>query len=416
MAGLAVKTSAPPSTVRGPRHVLDADRTEILRELEQPADASPAQADESQVPTALDGLRILDLSQVLAGPTSGRILGEFGADVVKVYGPQRRIGGGYLNRGKRTILLDVESSEGQKVFWKLLDRADVVIVNFPPGTAERYGIGYDQLRARKPDLIYASLSCYGHGGPWTAGRGYERQGQAVTGVMDRVGDVPAILGPYNLVDIGTGVLTAFAVGLGLYHRFRTGQGQQVFSSLSQTAMFHQTPFMLDYPGRVWDEPRGWEATGTGPLHRFYQTHDGWFFLGARPTDADVIARALSLPDGYDEHTLEHYFADQSTATCVERLRQSGISAHAVVALPDLMNDPWVRAHGLSVTQPSEEVGDVTYPGLSVHMHATPMRLGPAAGRPGSDADSVLAEVGLADAIPALEQKWVLQTQHLPSAW
>src|SRR5206468_755224 len=84
-------------------------------------------------PTAHGGLRVLDLTQVLAGPTSGRLLGEFGANVVKVYGPQRRIGGGYLNRGKRTILLDVESTEGQKVLWKLLDHTDVVIVNFPPG-------------------------------------------------------------------------------------------------------------------------------------------------------------------------------------------------------------------------------------------------------------------------------------------
>ena len=236
------------------------------------------------------------------------MLGEFGANVVKVYGPQRRIGGGYLNRGKRTILLDVESTEGQKVLWKLLDHTDVVIVNFPPGTAERYGIGFDQLRARKPDLIYASLSCLRPRWTVDAGRGYERQGQAVTGVMHHVGDVPAILGPYNLVDIGTGVLTAFAVGLAVYHRARTGQGQQVFSSLSQTAMFHQTPWMLDYAGKEWTEPRGWEATGTGPLHRFYQAQDGWFFLGARATDAAVVHETLGLPS-IEESALERCFVE-----------------------------------------------------------------------------------------------------------
>ncbi len=415
MAGLPVQTGGCPASVRGPRHLPDADRAAILAELGTPNDRTAPPAPELTLTAPLEGLRVLDLSQVLAGPTSGRILAEFGADVIKIYGPQRRIGGGYLNRGKRTILLDVEAIEGQRVFWKLVERADVVIVNFPPGTADRYGIGYDQVCARKPDIIYASLSCYGHGGPWTSGRGYERQGQAVTGLMERVGNVPAILGPYNLVDIGTGVLTAFAVGLGVFHRDRTSHGQQVFSSLSHTATYHQTPFMLDYAGKVWDEPRGWLALGTGPLQRFYHARDGWFFLGAQPDQAALIGSALGL-DAVDEAQLERFFAVQPVGHCVDRLRQAGISAQAVVDLPALMQDPWVRAHGLSVTQCSEEVGDVTYPGLSVHMSRTPMRIGRAARRPGADADTVLGEVGLADAIPKLEQQWVLQTQNLPSAW
>jgi crotonobetainyl-CoA:carnitine CoA-transferase CaiB-like acyl-CoA transferase len=414
MAGLPVQTGGCPAVVRGPRHLPDADRAAILSELSDETEQVAASA-EARVNAPLEGVRVLDLTQVLAGPTGGRHLAEFGADVIKVYAPQRRVGGGYLNRGKRTILLDIEATEGQQVFWKLVEQADVVIQNFPPGTAERYGVGYDQVRARKPDIIYASLSCYGHGGPWTPGRGYERQGQAVTGVMDRVGVVPAILGPYNLVDIGTGVMTAFAVGLGLLHRQRTGQGQQVFSSLSQTATYHQTPFMLDYAGKVWNEPRGWEALGTSALQRFYQARDGWFFLGATADDATCIAQALDIRDCQEE-TLVRRFAEGAVDDWVARLRSIGVSAQAVVQLPDLMQDPRVRARGLSVTQCSDEVGDVTYPGLSVHMTRTPPRLGQAARKPGADAESVLGEIGLAEAIPRLEKKWVLQTQDLPSAW
>jgi crotonobetainyl-CoA:carnitine CoA-transferase CaiB-like acyl-CoA transferase len=233
--------------------------------------------------------------------------------------------------------------------------------------------------------------------------------------MERVGDVPAILGPYNLVDIGTGVMTAFAVGLALYHRARTGHGQQVFSSLSQTATFHQTPFMLDYAGKTWDEPRGWAALGTGPLQRFYQARDGWFFLGAKPGEAECVSTALGL-SAFDEARFEACVAQREVSECVQRLRAAGIAAQQVVELPDLMQDPWVREHTLSVTQCSEEVGDVTYPGLSVRMSGTPMRVGPAAKKPGADAESVLSEVGLADSIPKLEQRWVLQTQNLPSAW
>jgi crotonobetainyl-CoA:carnitine CoA-transferase CaiB-like acyl-CoA transferase len=360
---------------------------------------------------------------VLAGPTGGRLLAEFGADVVKINGPQRRIGShGYLNRGKRTILLDVESPRGQQVFWKLVERADVVIQNFPKGTAERYGIGYDQVRARKPDIIYASLSVHGHFGPWQHARGYERQGQAVTGVMDRVGEVPAILGPYNLVDIGTGVMTAFAVGLAVYHRERTGQGQHIWSSLSQTATYHQTPYMLDYAGKTYDEPRGWEAKGTGPTQRFYQSEDGWFFVGARPSDTEKVAGAagLSAVDAGDpgslERALEETFSRGTVAGWVDRLTAAGVAAHVVVKLPDLMRDPAVLEQGLSVTQHAEGTGDVTYPGPSPRLSETPVRLGAPAKQPGGDAESVLQEIGMADAIPALERQWVLQATDLPAGW
>src|SRR3954465_4602568 len=112
--------------------------------------------------------------------------------------------------------------------------------------------------------------------------------------MDRVGEVPAILGPYNLVDIGTGVMTACAVGLAVYHRLRTGEGQHVQTSLSQTATYHQTPYMLDYQGKVYEEPRGWEAKGTGPLMRFYRASDGWFFLGALPSEAGTVGEAVGV--------------------------------------------------------------------------------------------------------------------------
>jgi crotonobetainyl-CoA:carnitine CoA-transferase CaiB-like acyl-CoA transferase len=471
MAGMPVSLTGSPGEVRGPRHLPDADRADILAELANQSPHPSLLPEGEGVASALDGIYVLDLTQVLAGPTCGRLLAEFGADVVKINGPQRRIGShGYLNRGKRSVLLDVESPEGQKAFWKLLEQADVLIQNFPRGTAEHYGIGYDQVRPRKPDIIYTSLSCYGYVGPWGAGRGYERQAQAVTGVMDRVGDVPAILGPYNLVDIGTGVLTTFATALAIYHRCRTGAGQHVQTSLSQTATYHQTPFMLQYAGKPAtseDEPRGWEALGTGPTNRFYRASDGWFFLAATPdqierlngvlgTDQSALrSRApraqdnvppLRAPAAQDSlpplrgssdeasHLVppdsqavaseakrtavayETILATRTVAHWVDCLRRAGISAQAVVSLPDLMLDPWVRSHGLSVSQASEEVGDVTYPGVSVRMTGTPMCIGPAAKRPGGDAQAVLVEAGLAEAIPALERAWALQTTNPPPGW
>jgi crotonobetainyl-CoA:carnitine CoA-transferase CaiB-like acyl-CoA transferase len=179
--------------------------------------------------------------------------------------------------------------------------------------------------------------------------------------------------------------------------------------------------MLDYQGRVAHEPCGYEALGTGPLQRFYQARDGWFFLAATAKDASRLGAAEGLQTAHLEasqleRVLEARFAALPAVVWVDRLRQAGVSAHAVVPVAELMPDPWVRSQGLSVTQTVEDVGDVTMPGLSVRLSATPMRLGSPPHRPGADAESILQELGMADTLPALAQAWVLQTSDLPSAW
>ena len=421
MAGLPIHLTASPGAPQGPRHLPDADHTQIMAELGHLASRPPTPAPEPELAHPLAGFKVVDLCLALAGPTCGRLLGEFGADVIKINAPQSGGGNGYLNRGKRSLLLDVASLEGQQIFWKLVEQADIVLENFSPGTADRLGIGYQEVQAHKRDIIYTSISCYGYGGPWTPGRGWERQGQAVTGIMEHTGTIPAILGPYNLVDIGTGVLATFATALAVYHRLSAGQGQHVRASLVQTATYHQAPYMLDYQGRVAREPRGYETLGTGPLQRFYQARDDWFFLTATAVDASRLSvveglQTANLEASMLEQVLEARFTELPTAIWVDRLRQAGVSAHAVVPVAELMADPWVRSHGLSVTQIVEDVGDVTMPGLSVRLSATPMRLGSPPHRPGSDAEAILQELGMAETVPALARAWVLQTSDLPSAW
>jgi crotonobetainyl-CoA:carnitine CoA-transferase CaiB-like acyl-CoA transferase len=421
MAGLPVRLSATPSEAQGPRRRPDADRDEIVAGLASPRPRPDGPAVEPDLTLPLQGSRVLDLTLALAGPTCGRLLGEFGADVIKVLPPQSGGMSGYLNRGKRSILLDLASLDGQQVFWRLLEQADIVVENFSPGTADRLGIGYEHVRARRPDVVYTSISCYGEGGPWTRGRGWERQGQAVTGIMERCATVPAVLGPYNLVDIGTGVMGTFATALAVYHRLVSGEGQHAYASLAQTATYHQAPYMLDFKGHESAEPRGYEALGTGPLNRFYQAQDGWFFLALPRRDAHLLSNVADLA-GLDvaspslERELEARFATLPSRHWVAELRAASIAAHEVQALKDLMVDLWVREKGLSVTQVSEEAGEVTMPGLSVTMSATPPCVGFPARQPGADAASVLEEAGVADDLPRLERVWAVQTSHLPSGW
>jgi crotonobetainyl-CoA:carnitine CoA-transferase CaiB-like acyl-CoA transferase len=357
-------------------------------------------------------MKVIDLCVALAGPTCGRLLYEFGADVVKINAPKGGVGG-YLNRGKRSLLLNVESFEAQRVFWGLAEQADVVLENFSPGTADRLGIGYREVKARNPDIVYASVSSYGQFGPWKNGRGWERQGQAVAGIMERQ-EPPAILGPYNLIDIGTGVLATFATGLGLYHRLRTGQGQHVQGSLCQTATYHQTPYVLSYAGReAPNEPRGYMALGTGALDRFYQGSDGkWFFLSLPASDAEKLAAV----DGLTSDNLEAKFKQEPANVWVQRLQQHGIPTQMRMPVAELMVDPYVIRRGLSVCQQVDGVGETTAPGLPVRLSRTPMRLGAVTGRPGSDAADILTELGLQEELSKLEKAWVLQVNDLPSAW
>jgi crotonobetainyl-CoA:carnitine CoA-transferase CaiB-like acyl-CoA transferase len=426
MAGVPVKLTRSTGKIGGPRHAPDADRENILAELEsleasraKPASAGGASGTEGDgelLQHPLQGMKVIDMCVALAGPTCGRLLYEFGAEVVKINAPKAGVGG-YLNRGKRSLLLDLQSYDAQAVFWKLVENADVVVENLSPGTSDQLGIGYEDVSARRPDIVYTSGSCYGYGGPMTRGRGWERQGQAVAGIMERL-EPPAVLGPYNLIDIGTGSLATFATALAIFYKLRTGEGQHAQASLCQTATYQQTPYMLDYKGYVDTQPRGYGALGTGPLNRYYKASDGWFFLAVPEQDAEKLGavQRLAIDSAPSfEQSLESAFETETVETWVQRIRDAGLSAHAVVHVKDLMTDPDVIARGLSVSQDVEGVGATTAPGLSVHLSRTPMRVGQAR-RPGGDAEPILTELGMANQLEKLEQAWVLQAHDLPKAW
>jgi crotonobetainyl-CoA:carnitine CoA-transferase CaiB-like acyl-CoA transferase len=419
-AGVPVALSDYPDPQPAARRLPGADTDDVLAEL---ADLPPRESGvgaEPELDQPLAGMRVLDLGLALAGPTCGRILAEFGAEVVKIGNPAAGVAG-YLNRGKESLLLDVTKLPGQEVYWRLVDSADVVLENFSPGTAERLAIGYDEVRARRPSVVYTSISCYGLGGPWTHWRGWERQGQAVTGIMERTAQ-PSVLGPYNIVDIGTGILGAFATALALYDRQSTGRGQLAGASLAQTGTYHQALFMFDFPGYQPAEPRGYLALGEGPLQRYYRAADGWFFLAARPQDRPVLADVTQRPDVADltgdalAESLEAAFASSDARAIVGRLTAGGIAAHVVVPVAELMVDPLVRSRGLSVTQEVVGAGACTMPGVSMRLSGTPARVGHPPGRPGDDAKSVLAAAGMADRLVALQRGWVVRATDLPAAW
>ena len=399
--GIHPRLDRTPGSVRGPAPRLDGDRAAILEESVDPALVRRVPSGDAPSPlAALDGVRVLDLCIILAGPTCGRTLAEFGADVIKIDNPRRE--GGIqshldVNRGKRSVLLDLATEAGKDVFWRLLEDADVVLQNYRAGALERLGVGYDAVRERKPDIVYASLNAYGHGGPWEERRGWEHLAQAATGMQMRFGDTRPELQPFPVNDYATGVLGAYAVALALRHRAITGEGQQVRSALAYTGTLLQSPFMQAFEGKRWDEPRGQDTLGFGPLQRLYQASDGWLFLGAHEAQRAAVLQALDLDAADDlEAALESRLAESTVDDAVLRLLAVGAGAHAVRGVDENMEGDWLTSRGVSITREHDGPGRVRTTGPSPRLSRTPVRPGAPASAPGADGPAVLEEFGLTE--------------------
>ena len=423
--GINARMSLSPGEVRRPAPALDQHREEILSELasQRPATPQPSveQANgDGAMGSVLKGIKVLDLCIILAGPTCGRTLAEYGADVIKIDNPSRGStvsSHNEVNRAKRSILLDLKTEEGLNVFWRLLEDADVVAQNYRAGKLENLGIGYEEVRKRKPDIIYVSLNAFGHIGPWAGRPGHEGFAQATTGMDLRFGgDGPPKSQPNAINDYGTGFMGAYGVALALLHRERTGQGQHVDSALAYTAMIHQSPYMQLYQGKTWDETRGQDAMGAGPLHRAYQTNDGWLFVGAQETDlsrmagVDGLAGIESLREDALASALEERFRSDNVQAWVQRLNSAGIGAHRVLpAVAELLTDPWVIDHGLSITREHDEIGLVTGFGPSPRLSRTPVAPGRPAPKPGAQGREILEEIGLGQEFDRLLEQGVILT-------
>ena len=426
-AGHPVQLRETPPRVQFPRHRLDEDREQILSGLT--AKHPPPQADSPAVrrSQALAGIRVVDLTQVLAGPTSTRVLAEYGAEVIKVQSAadnQLRYHF-YGNSGKRTIILDLKDDDGRELLYRMAEDVDVFVENYAEGVAERLGVGEDDIRRRSPAVVYASISAYGRSGYRGGWRGREELGQAITGMQLRWGgyghDDEPLQGPMTFTDSGSGLYGAFAILVGLFHRLRTGVGQRVESSLAHAATFEQIPFMVAYEGRQWQEPNGLDAIGWHPLDRLYPASDGWLYLAAKGAgDCEKLATIAGLDDldfGSEttiESQLSERFENDTAQRWADRLQEKGIAAHTVLTVEQVMEDPVVKARGLSAEREHEGVGLIRNPGPSGRLSATPARLTSPAPRPGLQSRSVLDGLGLSGRADDLIARGVVR-ESLPDS-
>jgi crotonobetainyl-CoA:carnitine CoA-transferase CaiB-like acyl-CoA transferase len=317
-----------------------------------PADGAPAAA-----AGPLQGIRVLDLGTILAGPFAGSLLAELGADVIKVEPPAGdpfRATGFIYNRGMRSIAIDLQADAGREVFRDLVRSADVVIDNYRPGVLQRLGIDYDALRAVNPRVIALSITGFAEGGPLAAQPGFDPILQGMSGMMAaQGGDSEPVFLTIAVNDVTGGAMSVLGTSLALYHRAVRQDGQRVWTSLDRLSAFMQSGELTRFDGRPPARSGGADFRGPGPLDRLYETRDGWVRLQARPADRPALQGLGLLPPGAPAAT-DAGLADQlgdAFAACarddiVSRLTAAGIPAGPARRIPELAGDPDAGDHGL----------------------------------------------------------------------
>ncbi len=344
-----------------------------------PAPSSYPRPVSSEPPLA--GTRVVDLTLVLAAPTVARILGDLGAEVVRVDGDPGRSGlrlpilHESANRGKTCVALDLTVPTQRRQFEELCRDADVFVTNLTGAAVDKLRIGPDDLRHCAPDLVHATVNAFGATSPARDVRGFAEIANAVTGVAARTFDPDAPtrssinvdLPRTPFTDYAAGIVGAFGVVVALLRRLRDGSGVEVETTLVDAAALMQLPFMAAASAGNPENP--WHRLGWSALHRAYRASDGWVFVGLD----DAAARELGLgPDpARTESQCEKRFAAGTVASAVDVVRRAGGAAHRVVAIDDLMQEGGTSDRlGLRLVHESREFGAVVQPGPAIRFART----------------------------------------------
>lgn len=351
----------------------------------------------------LAGIRVLDLSRVLAGPLCGQVLGDFGAEVIKVEHPQRgddtrdwgiRVGRtetayfNSMNRNKRSVTIDLQTPAGQELVRELAKQCDVVLQNFKFGGAEKLGLGYEQIRAVKPDVIYCSVSGYDRHGPEAKRPGYDLVIQGEAGLMAINGEAtqPPLKFGVAAVDMFTGMYAAQAVLAALFDRQRTGQGRHVEMALFDCGLMISAYYGLEALLMQKDPPRYGNAHPSIVPYGVFDAQDGPLIIavGNNAQFERFCAEVIERPDlATDERFRTNLLRGQNRDQLVpelhkelrarprklllERLAAVGIPSGEVLGLLEALTSPRAQHAGLVTQQPHPVAG-------STHVMAPPYRL------------------------------------------
>lgn len=388
--------------------------------LPKPIDAPPAWTPRPLAATGervsggpLAGVRVLNLGTVIAGAYAGTILANLGADVIKIEGPEadpfRSDGAQFLayNRGVRALGLDLKQPEARDLFLDMVRTADVVIDNYRLGVRERLGIEYAALKTLNPRVISCSINAYGDTGPMAARPGFDPLMQAEGGMMAaQGGDDDPILYTIAVNDIATASVVAASVVAALNARDRTGEGQEIVSSLLAQSLLFQLDRMVDYPGRPPNPKGGRDCLGLSALMRYYACTDGWVALACE-TDIEAagVGRVLGVELGADPlsetrdgalaQALEAAIAVRARDATVDALIAEGVPSAPVRRFDEALIDPWLKANGMGAPWVHPRLGPAVSARAYADFSATPSGFTRPTPDLGEHSDEVLADYGIA---------------------
>jgi crotonobetainyl-CoA:carnitine CoA-transferase CaiB-like acyl-CoA transferase len=375
----------------------------------------------------LAGFRIIDLTTMISGPMATGLLGDQGADVIKVEGPgvgdlMRLLGRpregitasfATTNRNKRSIVLDLKNDDDREAFMKLVATADVVVQNFRPGVVERMGIGEEDLRKRKADLIYVSISGFGETGPYSGKRVYDPIVQALSGLATIQGDRgigrPRMM-RLVIPDKVTAITAAQAITAALLARVRTGKGQHVRLSMIDAMIALAWPEGFaghTFVGEETDVPRNALAQDL-----VYETSNGWMTAGAvSDSEWRGLARALDHPEWLDDDRIKtaggrvayakerldqtaSVLKSRTTEEWLDRLDAEQVPCAPILPLSEVIHHPQVVANKLIFESDHPVVGRLRQPRAAARFDNTPTTLEGPAPTHGQHTEEILKELGI----------------------
>ncbi|GAB1431992.1 CaiB/BaiF CoA-transferase family protein [Spirochaetota bacterium] len=353
----------------------------------------------------LEGVRVLDLTRVLAGPFCTMMLSDLGAEIIKVevpgtgddsraFGPFRNEQSLYfvnVNRGKKSIAIDLKTNGGKKLLKELAAVSDVIVENFRPGTMEKLGLGWDVLKEVNPRLIYAAVSGFGHSGPDSGRPAYDILVQAMGGVMSITGwpELPPTRVGLSMGDLTAAIYCAVGINAALYQRTVSGKGQKVDVSMldCQLSILENALVRYQVDGHS-PEPLGTRHPTITPFQAFH-ANDHWFVV-AVGNDAlwKKFCDASGRKDLFDDARfvtnsdrtrhlielipeLENMFAKNSRSYWLELLEKAGVPSAPVNTVEDVMKDRQLAARNMFVTVEDERAGKIIIPGNPIKMESIP---------------------------------------------
>jgi formyl-CoA transferase len=355
---------------------------------------------------ALSDLRVLELGTLIAGPFCGQLLGDMGAEVIKIeapgqgdpmrhWGPQKRgqpsVWWPVIGRNKKSITLDLRQSDGQRLFKDLAVKADVIIENFRPGTLEKWGCGYDALSAANPKLILVRVSGYGQTGPYAQRAGYGGIGEAMGGLRYIVGepDRPPSRVGISIGDSLAAVHACMGTLAALHHRDRTGQGQVIDAAIYESVLNMMESLVTEY------DQLGHVRERSGPIlpriapSNVYPTRDGIVMIGAnQDTVFGRLCEAMQTPDlatderyrdhqarGANQHALDdlitNWTSTLATRALLDLLEKHGVPSGLIYRTADMLEDPHFAARHAIVSTSHPAFGTLRMQNVAPRLSATP---------------------------------------------